>query len=198
MTDWLAFVGIMALGQFSPGPDFLLVTRTALAEGKRAGLLASLGIGCGLVIHASLAAGGLAVIPAGGRSQWIAWIGQAYLVYLGIRLLVSAWRGGGNEVGGSAGTGGKHWLRGFLCCALNPKALLFLSAALAPFLQNHPERAVPFAATAVFQGAALWCVWAVLLQWRPVKLLHARAVCWIDAVFGAALIALAAVWFFRG
>ncbi|MDB4301874.1 LysE family transporter, partial [Akkermansiaceae bacterium] len=61
-----AFALVMAIGQFSPGPDMLLLTRTALAEGLRAGWLMVAGIVTGLAFHATLAIGGMAVLLARG------------------------------------------------------------------------------------------------------------------------------------
>ncbi|MDB4502166.1 LysE family transporter, partial [Akkermansiaceae bacterium] len=61
-----AFAVIMVIGQFSPGPDMLLLTRTSLAEGLRAGWMMVLGISTGLTVHATLAIGGIAVVLARG------------------------------------------------------------------------------------------------------------------------------------
>ena len=46
-----AFALLIAIGQFSPGPDMLLLTRTALAEGSKAGWLMVFGIVTGLAFH---------------------------------------------------------------------------------------------------------------------------------------------------
>ena len=64
-----AFAVIMVIGQFSPGPDMLLLTRTSLAEGLRAGWMMVLGISTGLTVHATLAIGGIAVVLARGYSS---------------------------------------------------------------------------------------------------------------------------------
>ena len=64
-----AFALIMLIGQFSPGPDMLLLTRTSLAEGLRSGWMMVLGISTGLTLHASLAIGGIAVVVSQGRGH---------------------------------------------------------------------------------------------------------------------------------
>ena len=61
LAELLAFSGVMALGQFSPGPDMVLLTRTSLKSGVRAGVEMALGIACGLTVHATLAVAGLAL-----------------------------------------------------------------------------------------------------------------------------------------
>ena len=79
----------MALGQFSPGPDMILLTRTALRSGARAGVKMALGIACGLSVHATLAVGGLALaferLPLlRGALRWVA---AVYLMWLAYRML---------------------------------------------------------------------------------------------------------------
>ena len=55
MTEELIFAGILLLSQASPGPDQAFVTRSTLAYGFGAGVMAALGIGTGVVAHAALA-----------------------------------------------------------------------------------------------------------------------------------------------
>jgi threonine efflux protein len=119
------------LAAASPGPDFAYVTRQSLVLGRRAGLLASLGIALGLSIHIVYSAAGLAAVIA-HSAHWmtaIKLLGGCYLLYLGYGglrfaasvpaatpatpLPASAWR----QVGG-----------GFLCNAFNPKAPIYFLA----------------------------------------------------------------------
>ena len=55
MKEELIFAGILLLSQASPGPDQAFVTRSTLAYGFGAGVMAALGIGTGIVAHAALA-----------------------------------------------------------------------------------------------------------------------------------------------
>ena len=80
--DLLLFAGILALGQFSPGPDMLLLTQTSLAHGRRAGWLATLGITTGLLVHATVAIAGMAVVLAQGGWLTMA-VKVAASLYLG-------------------------------------------------------------------------------------------------------------------
>lgn len=61
MIEWFTFFVIMAVGQFSPGPDMVLLTRVSLADGKVAGMATAFGIASGLMVHAGIAVSGLAV-----------------------------------------------------------------------------------------------------------------------------------------
>ena len=72
MSGWVelaVFGGVMALGQFSPGPDMLLLTRTALAQGGRAGAWTAAGIACGLLVHAAVAMSGASLLLVGPSLQ---------------------------------------------------------------------------------------------------------------------------------
>jgi threonine/homoserine/homoserine lactone efflux protein len=194
----LWFSGVMALGQFSPGPDFVLVTRTALAGGARAGVWTAAGIATGLTLHATVAVGGTAALfQAGG---WLAatmrWAAVVYLAWLGMELLRGALRprpAGASGAQAAECTARRCWHRGLWCNLLNPKVALFLAAAAAPFLGagRSPAWAVAVWAVIVGQGFVLWVAWACLLQVPPVKRLHSRAAAGIDATFGVALLALA-------
>ena len=82
--ELLAFAGVMALGQFSPGPDMLLLTRTSLAQGRTAGWWTTAGITTGLCVHAALAIFFTRWLV--GQGGWIAaalrWVAAAYLAWL--------------------------------------------------------------------------------------------------------------------
>jgi threonine efflux protein len=193
------FAGVLAVGQFSPGPDLLLVTRTSLTGGGRAGSWTALGIATGLAVHAAIAVGGTAAMfRAGGwLGETMRWVAAAYLAWLGCLLLRGAWRGpvsGAAIAGAAAGlTNAVCYRRGLLTNLLNPKVALFLAAAGAPFLAGARPWWWPASIWAIIvgEGLVLWLAWAWLLQAPPVSRLHARAARWIDAGFGLALLGLA-------
>lgn len=191
-----AFAGLMALGQFSPGPDMILLTRTALAEGAKAGAIMAIGIATGLCIHASVAVAGLAVAfeQSPGLRKGISWAAAAYLLWLAWCLLRSAFKPSvpdGETIAAPSARG--PFLRGFICNLLNPKAVIFLAATCAPFLTGTHPSWWPFAIAGlvIVQGGTLWALWAWLLQWRPLRTRYERSARWIDGIFGVALAALA-------
>ena len=191
-----AFAGLMALGQFSPGPDMILLTRTALAEGAKAGAIMALGIATGLTVHATLAVAGLAVVfeKSPPLRRAIAWLAAAYLLWLAWHLARAALRPAPVPDETAARAAAKSpFLRGLICNLLNPKAVLFLAAVCAPFLSGPHPPWWPFAIAAVVivQGGALWALWARLLQWPPLRSRYRRSARWIDGAFGLALAGLA-------
>ncbi|MCW1925362.1 LysE family translocator [Luteolibacter arcticus] len=192
-----AFAGLMALGQFSPGPDMILLTRTALAEGAKAGAIMALGIATGLTVHASIAVAGLAVAfeQSPGLRRSISWAAAAYLLWLAYCLLRSAFATSAavDENPGSPPSSRGPFLRGLICNLLNPKAVIFLAATCAPFLTGDHPSWWPFAIAGlvIVQGGTLWALWAWLLQWRPLRSRYEKSARWIDGIFGIALAALA-------
>lgn len=192
--EWLIFVGVMALGQFSPGPDMVLLTRVALAEGRRAGWATAFGIACGLGIHSAVALFGVGVLLAQGGviSEVMRWLAFGYLVWLGWQLMVSSWQGGGVDFGDDPVGGerlGVYWRRGFFCNVLNPKVVVFLGGVVVPFLGEDRgwEWAGILWGTIVFEGLILWCLWASVLQVGGVRGIYRRCSRWIDGVFGVML-----------
>jgi threonine efflux protein len=197
--ELLAFAGVMALGQFSPGPDMILLTRTALKTGARTGVRMALGIACGLAVHATLAVGGLALaferLPV--LREVLRWAAVAYLMWLAYRLLREVFVGwySGVKVDTNTLTSVRQpFLRGLFCNLLNPKAAIFIAAVSAPFLRGERPEWWPFAIWGIVVGQAgiLWSLWACVLQWRPLRSRYESAGRWIDGAFGIVLGALAA------
>ena len=196
--DLLAFAGVMALGQFSPGPDMILLTRTALKTGARAGVEMALGIACGLTVHATLAVAGLSLVLERVPLLWelMRWVAAGYLLWLGYRMLAGIfvkWYSGVVVETNVEVSWRRPFLRGLFCNLLNPKAALFLAAVSAPFLRGERPGWWAFAiwGIVVGQGFVLWSLWAWLLQWRPLRQAYERSEHWIDGAFGVALVALA-------
>ena len=194
------FAGVMAVGQFSPGPDMVLLTRVSLAQGGRAGTWTASGIACGLTLHAAVAMGGVSALLAGDSpvARGLRVAAGIYLGWLAFHLLRAAWRAGPpaseSAVTAPGQLAGSCWRRGFLCNVLNPKVALFFAALATPFLTPERPPWWPWAlgGLIVVQGFSLWIAWAWALQWAPLKRAYQRAARWIDGAFGLALLALAA------
>jgi threonine/homoserine/homoserine lactone efflux protein len=143
-----------------PGPDQALITRNALAGGRRAGLLTMVGGVLGLTVHAGAAAVGLSALLLASAPAFAALkvVGTAYLLWLGAQAVRSAVRGPVPVVGSPVGRG--SWLRqGFLSNALNPKVALFFVTFLPQFLTvgGGSARAEALGLAGVF--AALYIGW---------------------------------------
>ena len=133
----LAFTGIAAIVTLTPGADTMLVVRSALVRGRRAGLLTVLGIGCGLFVHATLSALGLSVVLVRSARAFevVKLAGALYLVFLGVQALRSAARGVPVEERPAEGRGARRaFVEGLLTNVLNPKVAIFYLAFLPQFI----------------------------------------------------------------
>jgi threonine/homoserine/homoserine lactone efflux protein len=192
------FAGVIVLGQLSPGPDMILVTRTALRKGVREGVETAAGIACGLTVHATIAVAGVAMtfqrLPLLRMAlQWVAAIYLLWLAYGILRERFIAWYSGAVCKVELSGDARRPFVRGMLCNLFNPKVALFLAAVCAPFLYgNHPAW-WPFAIWFIIvgMGFSVWAWWVFVLQWRPLRRAYEHAAQWLDAVFGLILLGLA-------
>lgn len=130
--DLPLFVVAGLLLNLTPGADLLYVAGNTAAGGRRAGMLAALGIGTGCLFHVLLAALGLSALLAASELAFtvLKWAGAAYLVWMGVGMLRS--RGGASAP--SAIDPRRVFWRGVLTNALNPKVALFFLAFLPQFI----------------------------------------------------------------
>lgn len=196
----MVFAAIMALGQFSPGPDMVLITRTALAAGWRAGCMTGVGIACGLACHAAVAVTGVstALSRGGGFAVALKWAAATYLSWLAFQLIRSGLQARRLTVTGQGKParqgGGVHWRRGLLSNLLNPKVAIFLAGVTAPFLSLQRSPAgwpVILWVTIVLEGVILWCLWVLLLQAVAVRTGYLKMAHWVDLAFGVVLFGVA-------
>lgn len=90
-AQWLLFLLASVVVIITPGQDMILVMSRSVTQGTRAGLATSAGVSAGLVGHTMLATVGLGALLR--TSEWlfvaIKLAGAAYLLYLGIQLLLT-------------------------------------------------------------------------------------------------------------
>jgi threonine/homoserine/homoserine lactone efflux protein len=91
-TSLLAFAGISLLLAVTPGPDMAVVTRNALAHGRRGVILTTSGIALALVIWVGATTVGLSALLATSSEALFALklVGAGYLGYLGVRTLIES------------------------------------------------------------------------------------------------------------
>ncbi|MEA3065280.1 MAG: hypothetical protein QOJ27_1732 [Sphingomonadales bacterium] len=160
----VAFTLAAALLTVTPGLDTALVLRTAAAEGPRRAFAAALGICLGCLAWGGLVAIGLGVLLAASVLGYLVlkWAGAAYLLYLGLRMILVP-RGdeeGFDAAPAAAGTG--WFLRGLLTNLLNPKVGAFYLSFLPQFIPagaSVPSTTLLLAAI----HAALGLLWFLLL-----------------------------------
>jgi threonine/homoserine/homoserine lactone efflux protein len=121
----------------------LYVIARSLAQGRFAGLCSAVGVCLGILVHTALAAFGVGAILVASEAVFLALklVGAAYLVYLGIRLLLS--RGAATSPGSAVRPlAPLHLVRqGMLSNVTNPKIVLFFFAFLPQFVSPDSPHA---------------------------------------------------------
>lgn len=132
-------IGILA--GISPGPDFFVVMKNSLENGKRVGIASALGVGSALFLHASYTILGLALVIQTYVYifKFIQILGACYLAYLGIQAIISTFSGKDMEFEYAKTrhedkTFFQGFNNGFLCNILNPKAFLFFLSIFSQFI----------------------------------------------------------------
>ncbi|WP_431809123.1 LysE family translocator [Brevibacillus agri] len=139
-----------------PGPAVLLTATRTVQGGRRAGIMAGLGIATGDFIHTIFAAVGLSAIlmTSAWAFQLVKFAGAAYLIYLGIRALLE--KPTDPELPKvSPLPPGKAYVQAIIAEVLNPKTALFFLAFLPQFV--HPERGA-----SVMQFVVLGLIFSIL------------------------------------
>ncbi|MDN3919001.1 LysE family translocator [Roseateles violae] len=166
--DLSLFIISGLLLNIAPGPDSLLIMTRSATQGWRAGSAAALGIGAGTCVHVLAAALGLSALLA--ASSWafsvVKWLGAAYLVWIGLAMLISRRSEAANEGAGDAPPAPpplpyrKIFSQGFWTNVLNPKVALFFLAFVPQFIAPEaPHKALAFIVLgAIFNfNGMLWC-----------------------------------------
>ena len=186
----IAYALSAGLLTITPGLDTALVLRTAAVEGPKRGALAAIGIGVGCLVWGAAVALGLAALLQASALAFTAlkWAGAAYLVWLGIGMLLKP--RDRFEVGAAAASsaGDVAWLRkGLLTNLLNPKIGVFYISFLPQFLPAGVP-AAPFIFLLAVLHVLISVAWfAVLIcATRPIAqvLQRAAVVRWLDRITG--------------
>lgn len=121
-----------------PGPAVLYITARSASQGRLAGLVSVLAIETANFLQAVAAALGLSAILLSSALAFdmVKYLGAAYLIYLGIRKLLTRETGTENEEVQKESLTRIYW-QGFLVNILNPKTALFFFAFLPQFV--NPE-----------------------------------------------------------
>lgn len=162
---WLLFTATETVLCLSPGPAVLLVIAVALAGGVRPSIAANLGILAANAVYFALSATGLGALLYASHEVFmvIKWAGAAYLVYFGLRMMLS--KASPFAVAARNGRRPRGFLQGFVLQASSPKALLFFVALLPQFI----DPAAPTIAQFAILGATSICIeFCVLLGYAVV------------------------------
>jgi threonine/homoserine/homoserine lactone efflux protein len=144
LPSFLLFMGAALALLLVPGPAVLYITTRSMTQGRRAGLVSALGVAAGSAVHVLAAALGLSALLASSALAFsvVKYAGAAYLVYLGIRRIVSK-ETPEAEAAAPRASLSSLFRQGVLVNLLNPKTALFFLAFLPQFVDPARGGAAP-------------------------------------------------------
>ncbi|WP_299083941.1 LysE family translocator [uncultured Ruegeria sp.] len=206
-------LALFALTEFllslTPGPAVLLVIGLSMRQGFRIGFMATLGILSTNAVFFTLSALGIGALIVASATLFtiIKWIGAAYLVYLGVGMVMPLakhlWQrrsfGEGLDLSEARAaapkvplTAAKSFWQGFALQASNPKNILFFVAILPQFISpdgNVATQMVILGVVSVLLELPV-LVFYGFASALSARLMKERVIEWIEAVGGGILIAL--------
>jgi homoserine/homoserine lactone efflux protein len=184
---WLLFCLTEVVLCCTPGPAVMLVTSRALTRGAAAGMGASAGVLAANALYFILSGTG---VGAALLASWelfflIKWVGAAYLLWLGVRMLGGRAPAGVQDpaVAATSLAGLAPFRDGVVAQGANPKTLLYFTALLPQFVDPHAHMPTQIAILgissvlielAVLGFYVLLCLRARALMRRPGWEVHLR------------------------
>ncbi len=150
MPEWstlIIFATAASILVFTPGPNTLYIIARSVQQGRTAGIVSSLGVEVGTLIHMAAAAFGISALLMSSALAFnlVKYGGAAYLIYLGVKTLLTR-----DKAAAAEAVEEKSLRRAFsqavLVNVLNPKSAIFFFAFLPQFVDA--ERSA--AATQIF------------------------------------------------
>lgn len=185
-------VGLLTLLTLSPGASMALVGATALADGRRAAAVTTLGIASGILVHSAASGVGLSVVVAASPEAFALMkiAGALYLGYLGVRTILRVGRP--RAAARAAPLGRDFYARGLFTNLLNPQVAVFYLTFLPQFI--HPGE--PVLAKSLLFGcahASIAITWFAAYAYGVTTLASRvrAAQPWIERVSGVILIGFA-------
>jgi len=138
---YAAFLGVMAVMAITPGPANLFAVATGMEKGRASALIGVVGMNAATLVWFGAAALGLGALVAAFPQVFriIAVLGALYVAWLGVKALKGAFATAAEPDHVEVRRGRSALIDGFAVQIANPKAILFFTAVLPPFLDvNRP------------------------------------------------------------
>ncbi|MDQ6621723.1 MAG: LysE family translocator [Pseudomonadota bacterium] len=181
----------------TPGPDTLYIVGRGMTQGRRAAVMAALGVSAGCCVHTLAAAIGVSAVVMTSAAAFTVMklAGAAYLVYVGMAMLRSGAVAEVPAVQRPPDALRRVFMQGLLTNVLNPKVALFFIALLPQFVTTDAPS--PFAALLILGvvfnlNGTLWNLTTAWLASRAGAALtrHRTALAWVGRLTGGLMIAL--------
>lgn len=194
---WLTFVAASCALLMIPGPTLMMVLSYAMSQGRRVAIASALGVATGDLIAMTLSVIGLGALFLTSALAFtvLKWVGAAYLVYLGVKMLLSARTP--QQTGLMRHPEGQQPGKVFrdltMVTALNPKSNTFFVAFVPQFIQPDaafaPQAAILIATFVTVAGinALAFALTANVIRSRITR---PRVQMWLTRAGGSAMIGM--------
>jgi RhtB (resistance to homoserine/threonine) family protein len=194
--EFLSLMAVFIVAAVTPGADFACVVRESVAFGRRAGILAAIGVGSAIMVHVTYTVLGIGLVVAQSIIAFtiIKWVGAAYLVWLGVHSLRAPPPAASTAE--AARREPRPALRsltiGAMTNLLNPKATLFMVSLFSTIVSPSTPLLVQFGygISMVVVLAAWFTIVALFFTTDAMRAAFARAGRWFNRLTGVMLIGL--------
>jgi RhtB (resistance to homoserine/threonine) family protein len=197
LTEFLTIAIAHLFAVASPGPDFAIVLRNSITQGKQAGVWTSLGIALGILLHVTYCVLGIGLLISSSTTLFtiVKLLAAIYLGFLGISAIRSATplasqaKSTGDGIRSPAQT---LVFTGFLTNGLNPKATLFF-LALYSVVVDADTPIIVQAGYGIYLSVATFAWFALLsslLGMASARQFLLKAGHWFERIMGFILIVL--------
>jgi len=188
----LTVASIWLVASVSPGPNFLLTARIAVAQSRTRGLAAVAGIALATAIWGICGLTGVQALFLAAPWAYVALKigGAAYLVIMGVRLIINSDRAPPKATLDTLPTPARAFTIGLVTSLANPRSALSVASLFAAALPPDPSAAMGVAtvATMVAISAGWYACVVYLFASGAVAEAYARARKWIDRAAGGLLV----------
>ncbi|MBN6189845.1 LysE family transporter [Microbacterium sp. SSW1-47] len=202
LAVWFSLLTASVVISFTPGAGAINTMSNSLSQGWRRSIWGIIGQQIALIVHVVIVAAGVGLLVSRSEVLFtlIRYAGAAYLVFLGLRLILSRPTPPLDDAPIPAPAHESHWSmmrRGFWVNLLNPKAIVFFLAFIPQFIRldqpQLPQYLALIATVVVVDVLVMWGFFAVAA--RPFRRLTAspRGQRILNAVFGGLFILVAAL-----
>lgn len=177
---------------WSPGPNFLVLSKTAMSESRRHGICTALGISSGTAVWTVLAATGVGLLLA--RFAWahqtMQMLGGGYLIFMGLRSCRNAGRAIAQDAlqRRNRSLAQAYW-SGLATCLTNPQSLVFFSSIFAGLFAQELALWLKLAGVCTIITLSIICylIQATLFSRKRIQQGYLKAKGRIDWVMGGLL-----------
>lgn len=200
LAVWFSLLPACVVISFTPGAGAINTMSNALSQGWRRSIWGILGQQLALIVHVVIVAAGLGLLVSQSELLFnvIRYAGAAYLVFLGIRLVLTKPQPAADDDAATVDLREGHWSmvrRGFWVNLLNPKAIVFFLAFIPQFIRldepQLPQYITLIGTVIIVDVLVMWGFFATAA--RPFRRLtrSARGQRTLNSVFGVLFIAVA-------